>query len=512
MSTVTRNAIANFIGKIWSTALGLAVIPLYIKLLGVESYGLVGVFGSLQAVMGLLDLGMQPTVNRELARLSALDPRSAAAPMRELVRTFATVFACVGMVSGLIVLAGSPLLATHWIRADRLPVATVIRAVGLMGVIIALQWPSSIFLGGLMSLQQQVRANQILMLVGTLRSLGALLVIRFVSPTIEAFFLTQALSSAAQTALTALALSRVLPPTTEPVRFRIQVLRDHWRFAAGMLGISVLSVILTQADKMIVTGSLSLRQVGYYSVATAVANALYNLIAPIGAACYPRLIQLAAVGDEEALKDFYHRSCQTLSVIIIPVTAVISSLSSQVLFAWTGSRDTASSAHLVLSLLIVGTCCNGLMNLPVSLQIAHGWTRLVVVVNACAIAVIVPLELFGARRWGAPGAAAGWLVVNASYVVSIIQLMHRRLLKGEQWRWYLSDVLLPGAGAVAVALAARLVPPATTRLGALALVSAVYAAAAAVAVASTPVAREALGGRISVYLGRGARAPHGGDQ
>ena len=34
MSTVPRNAIANFIGKIWSTALGLAVIPLYIKVLG----------------------------------------------------------------------------------------------------------------------------------------------------------------------------------------------------------------------------------------------------------------------------------------------------------------------------------------------------------------------------------------------------------------------------------------------------------------------------------------------
>jgi O-antigen/teichoic acid export membrane protein len=504
MSTVTRNAIANFIGKIWSTGLGLAVIPLYIKILGVESYGLVGVFGSLQAIMGLLDLGMQPTVNRELARLSALDPRASAAPMRELVRTFATVFACVGLVSGLIVLVGSPLLAAHWIRADRLPVQTVIRAVGLMGLIIAMQWPSSIFLGGLMSLQRQVQANQILMLVGTLRSLGALAVIRFVSPSIEAFFLTQALASAAQTTLTGLALSRALPPTDEPVGFRLRVLRAHWRFAAGMLGIAVLSVVLTQADKMIVTGSLSLRQVGYYSVATAVANALYNLIAPIGAACYPRLIQLAAVGDEAALKDFYHRSCQTLSVVIIPVTAVIAALSHTVLFAWTGSRDTADSSHLVLSLLIVGTCCNGLMNLPVSLQIAHGWTRLVVAINLCAITVIVPLELYGARRWGAPGAAAGWLIVNASYVVSVIQLMHRRLLKGEQWRWYLSDVLAPGAAPVAVALLATLAPAPASRLGALALVASVYAVAATASAASAPVTREVVLDRIRRHALRSA--------
>ena len=37
------------------------------------------------------------------------------------------------------------------------------------------------------------------------------------------------------------------------------------------------------------------------------------------------------------------------------MAAVISALSSHVLFAWTGSRDTATHAHLVLSMLIIGT-------------------------------------------------------------------------------------------------------------------------------------------------------------
>jgi O-antigen/teichoic acid export membrane protein len=492
MSKVTRNAIANLIAKVWSTVLGLGVIPLYVNILGVESYGLVGVFGSLQAVMGLLDLGMQPTVSRELARLSALEPAEAAAPMRDLVRTFATVFALVGLVSGLVVLTASPFLVTHWIRADQLPTRTVLRAVGLMGLILALQWPSSLFLGGLMSLQQQVRANQIQIFIGTLRSLGALAMLRFVSPTIEMFFLTQALASATQTALAAVALTRALPPSHEPARFRLQVLREHWRFAAGMLGVALLSVILTQVDKMIVTGSLSLREVGFYSLATAVANALFNLIAPIVAACYPRLVQLVALGDEETLSAFYHRSCQVLAVVIIPPTVVIAAFSRQVLFAWTGRPDTAEHAHLVLTLLIAGTCFNGLMNFPTSLQIAHGWTRLIVAVNALAVLVIVPLEGFGARRWGARGAAVGWLILNASYVLFVVPLMHQRLLRGQHWRWYREDVLAPGLGAVLVGLLARLVTPPSSRPGALLFVAVVYALAAAVAALSVPVSREAV--------------------
>ena len=90
-------------------------------------------------------------------------------------------------------------------------------------------------------------------------ALGALAMLRLVAPTIEVFFLTQAVASATQTALAGLALTRALPPSTQPARFRLQVLREHWRFAAGMLGIALLSVILTQVDKMIVTGSLTLR-------------------------------------------------------------------------------------------------------------------------------------------------------------------------------------------------------------------------------------------------------------
>lgn len=175
-------------------------------------------------------------------------------------------------------------------------------------------------------------------------------------------------------------------------------------------------------------------------------------------------MQLVALGDEETLSAFSSpelpgaRGGGTTSP-----TVVIAAFSRQVLFAWTGRPDTAEHAHLVLTLLIVGTCLNGLMNFPSSLQIAHGWTRLIVGVNALAVLVIVPLEGFGARRWGARGAAVGWLILNASYVLFVVPLMHRRLLRGQHWRWYREDVLAPGLGALLVGLLARLVTPPTPR-------------------------------------------------
>ena len=68
--SVRRNAIANFVGQGWTALIGLAFIPIYIRLLGIEAYGLVGVFAVLQSWLAILDLGLTPTLSREMAKPS----------------------------------------------------------------------------------------------------------------------------------------------------------------------------------------------------------------------------------------------------------------------------------------------------------------------------------------------------------------------------------------------------------------------------------------------------------
>ena len=55
-----RNLIANYLGQGWTALMGLAFIPLYINYLGIEAYGLIGLFAVLQGWLVLLDLGMTP--------------------------------------------------------------------------------------------------------------------------------------------------------------------------------------------------------------------------------------------------------------------------------------------------------------------------------------------------------------------------------------------------------------------------------------------------------------------
>jgi hypothetical protein len=174
---------------------------LYIRFMGIEAYGLVGFFATLQALFSLLDLGLSATMNREMARYSVQPDKAQEA--RDLVRTLEVGYWAMGIVIGIVVLVLSPFIAHDWVKAEKLAPAALQQAVVMMGLAIAFQWPTGFYAGGLMGLQRQVLLNVINTGVATLRGAGAILILWLLSPTIQAFFGWQVLTSVLQTLLTA---------------------------------------------------------------------------------------------------------------------------------------------------------------------------------------------------------------------------------------------------------------------------------------------------------------------
>jgi hypothetical protein len=77
---------------------------------------------------------------------------------------------------------------------------------------------------------------------------------------------------------------------------------------------------------------------------------------------------------------------------------------------------------------------------PYSMQLAHGWTKLSFYINFTAIFIFVPVLVLGIYWYGAIGGVLSWVFLNFTYFVIYIWLMHRRILKGEMFRWYWQDV------------------------------------------------------------------------
>jgi len=449
-----KNITANFAGSIWQAIMGLVFIPIYIKFMGIESYGVIGLFATLQGICGLLDVGMGSTLTREMARLSILPNKEQ--EMRNLVRTMETLYWSVAVLVGIIVVSLSPFIAHHWVKAGQLSSKTIEQALLIMGFVMVFQMPSGFYSGGLMGLQKQVLLNVINVCIGTLRGVGAVLILSFVSPTIQAFLLWQIGISIINALFLALFLWRSLPYSKNNAIFQTQLLKGIWRFTAGMSGISILAVILTQLDKVILSKLLSLEMFGYYMLANMVVMSLGRIITPVFFSIYPRFTQLVTINNQDELKCLYHKSCQFIAVLILPVTVIIALFSYEVILLWTKNPATAEKTHLILSIMICGTALNGIMNPPYALQLAFGWTKLSVFKNIVAVILLVPLIIYSTMRYGATGAASVWLLLNLGYFLFEIPIMHRRLLCKEKWRWYWQDVCVPLIAALSLAGLGRL--------------------------------------------------------
>ena len=150
-----------------------------------------------------------------------------------------------------------------------------------------------------------------------------------------------------------------------------------------------------------------------------------------------------SVDDQDGLIQLYHKSCQFMSVLILPVAIVVALFSHEIIFLWTQNPTTAERTHLLVSILICGTALNGIMYLPYALQLAFGWTRLSVLKNIIAVILFIPFIIIMTTRYGATGAAIVWLLLNVGYVFIEIPIMHRRILPKEKLRWYWQDTSVP---------------------------------------------------------------------
>lgn len=436
-----KNTIANYLGQAWTALMGLAFIPVYIRYLGVEAWALVGFMSMMQAWFTLLDMGLTPTLGREMARFQA--GAHSAQSIRDLLRSLEMIYGGVALAVVCSIWLIAPWVAAHWLNAAELPAASVAQAVGMMGLVLAARMVEQVYRGAIQGLQRQVWLNGAQGVLATLRWGGAVVVLAWMDASVEAFFWWQGIISLLGVAVLARQTYHWLPEGERSSRFDLDALVRIRRFAGGMAVTTLLALLLTQVDKLLLSKLVPLEEFGYYTLAASVAGALYFLVTPVSTAVAPRLTGLVAQSEQLALVETYHRASQWLAAVLVPVALMMATFAEPLLYAWTGNANLAGQTAPVLVLLALGTLCNGFMYVPYMAQLAHGWTGFAVRMNIVAVSLIVPAILWAVPRFGAIGAAWAWLALNAGYVLIGIHFMHRRILPGEQWRWYRDAVFKP---------------------------------------------------------------------
>lgn len=490
---------ASFLSRGWAAVLSLLAVPLYLRFLGVEAYGVVGIFVSLSAVVGLLDLGLGATLTREMAKL----PGGQAQPpqARDIARTFELVYVGLAfLVGGVGALLAYP-LAMFWVTVDTLSRGDVAQALLLGSVALACQWPGNLYGAGLAGLQKQVLLGGVTTVLGTFR-VALTLVVIWQAPSLQTFFWAQIVAAVVQSLVVWYLFWRALGRDGRAPVFRLEVLRDSLGFAGGMAGIALTTIVLTQADKLVLSRALSLSEFGVYVVASALATGLYMVITPLFSVMYPRFSALVHGGAEQEgeLARQYHAVSQLIALLLLPLAVMLGTYGQEVMYLWTGNQSLGIAGGVTLGLMVVGNACNGLMNMPYALQLAYGWSRLALWFNVSSSILLVPSIWWAATHYGAPGGAAVWALLNLGYLLVMPQVMHGRLLPNEKLVWYRSSVFLPLAICVVLALIFRQFTIAdSSRIDVMLVLAAYWALATLVLVLVLPEPRRRV---LAWYAGR----------
>lgn len=447
--TTNTSALAAFANSAWTAALALMAIPIYLSRLGVEAFGVVGFYIATQALLQIFDLGLAPAVNRELARAKALNQLG---PARALLRTLSLIYFLVAAaIAAIFYLAASP-IANNWLSGDQLAPGELAQALSLVGLVIAARWPISLYQNALIGLGRLGTASAINAAMSTVTVCSSVAAIFLVAPTLQTLFAAQAAGWFLHALLIRTVAWRALGGASQ-ARLDLRSLRPIWRFSAGMAGVLLTSVGLTQLDKALLSKLLPLASFGEYMLAVAAVGGLAVVITPLFSVIFPRFSTMVAAGDRNGLNELYHNGSRFLAFLYLPLVIALGLYAHDILWAWTGDRDTALRVAPLLTLLCIGWAINGMMYFPYSLQLAHGLSRIPLLINTVLLIALAPLVVLLTERYGARGGASVWPMLQLLYLLLGTYVTHKTVAAGSGPRWVWRSVLLPFVVCFALALA-----------------------------------------------------------
>jgi O-antigen/teichoic acid export membrane protein len=446
--------------RILASIVSLLSIPIYLHLLGLQNIGLINFFAVVQSLVLIADFGFSPASTRVLSDLK--HDQYTLHHKREFFHTLSNIQLIVSCVCCVLLLAFVPLYFRHFTHASTADFSKQLPPI--VWLFAALSTSLALPLGLQTAALSALQDNRFLAHYLTISSLGRLFITAFVLlwfPILEAFFSAQVFCALVSLwVLRVRNASQLSRHSKLRIRMNWKLVQPHLAFAIFMSVIGAVGVVLSQADKLILSAFLPTELYAQYTLAASLAASMFVVIGAFYATYFSAFSALHAKGLIQT-EGFIllRRTSVLLNTTLFVLAAMFVCFGEMILKTWLGASFVSRDAVLALAILSIGNAINGSVNIAYAMQLAVGHADKALRVNLIALLLGLPLMYGFAHEFGYLGVCVVWLLINVAFLLYWPLYVYRTILHRTVCSWYFSCVLIPATATFAIAALLSLVIP-----------------------------------------------------
>lgn len=403
-SRTARNSVFNLLGMAIPLAIGLVLIPITMRGLGVARFGLLSLALAVLEYSTLFALGLGPATTKHVAEAIARQDERAS----DLIVMSMVGHALMGTIGGAVISLLAPVIVDHVFSVPPALRTEAVAVFRLLGVMV----PATLLL---LSLFGALEGASRFGLVNLLR-----IPISSVSYIIPAVAVTNGIGLPA--ILSTLVILRLVVCGVLAIVVAASVPGYKWRWPADWRDIkpllsfgawlsvsNVVSPTLIYADRFLLGHLRGLSPVGMYS---APFDAVMRLLAIPGSlvrAMFPTLSALQSTSAPEKLRPLFRRAVSTVVVLMSGPFLVLVLFGPVLLRFWLGPQ-VAAAAGTAVRILAIGLLFNAAALVPTTFIAALGRPDISAKFHMLELAIHLPLAWWLVSTYGITGAATAWTI------------------------------------------------------------------------------------------------------
>jgi len=399
---LARNTLLSIVGEAAPLILGLIAVPILVRELGADRYGVLTLSYLVVGYLSLFDLGLGRAATQQISDVIGAGETERIPP---IFWTSMIVMFLMGICAAAII-AGT----SHWLvySALRIPAPMRSESMGVflvLGAMLPFVLSGSCSIGTLASFQRFDLTTAVGAATGVYSFIAPLAVLFFTRNLVWIVAAIAAGRLAAWAVNLTLCMRRVpgLATNVHPSR---ECLRPLMSFGGWITVSGLTSPLMINLDRFVIGSMLSISAVSYYSVPYQIVNKLPMLPGAMSGVLFPAFSATART-DPDRASILLERASRYALLALFPGVLILFFFSSEILTIFFGI-DFAHHGSAVMRWLLIGVVMNGLALIPYSLVQAANRPDLTAKFHIAEAPIYFLMLFLLMPRFGVAGAAVAW--------------------------------------------------------------------------------------------------------